>query len=1015
MSRTCRYWLVALGIGAALGLAVPRDAIAQSATIRGAVTDSATQRTLEGAEVSVVGTSSRAITRGNGQYVLSGIAPGTLTLRVRMIGHSSAERSLTVASGQDITVNFSLPSSLIQLEDVVVVGYGTQDRTRMTTATGSLGAEEIENQTVASPDAALQGKVPGVQVTQNSGDPGNGITVRIRGSASITAGNQPLYVIDGVPMVAEAIGQLDMGGQNFTTVSGLSANDISTIDVLKDAAAAAIYGSRGSNGVVMVTTRRGQAGKTSVTLNSYIGTQSAYSRLKLMNSPQYLAFMNEAAENDGYGPDYFGVSGVDDQVNTDWQDEVLRRAPIGNTELALSGGDDRFRYRLSGAYFNQQGIVIGSGYERMSGRANLDFGSPDRIQFSTSLAVSGENNDRIEGDASLSGIITNAVGNPSLFPVSHDGVFSGVGGSAPDGLQYPNSVALATLNDQTSRGINVVGNAELHWNAGHGLQFNSRVGVDMHTIREFQFESREVSGTYAASANGVAKSAYSTANRYVFDNFLTYGRSFGTRHDLVLTGGNSIELNRGELNFIRGEGLSNGALTQVRNASVITEFDGTNSENNLISFFSRATYALDGKYLLGASLRTDGSSKFGENNRWGVFPAVSAGWILSDESFLANNRTFDFLKLRASYGVTGNQPQSDFPFQSTFGTSNYGSTPGLAPQNLGNPDLKWESTDQLDIGVDADLFGGRVNLTADYYVKKTRDLLINRPITCTSGFCSVFSNIGNMQNKGIELGLNAVILDNRSSSGLRWTTGFNISANRNKITKLFNNQAFTAGVDQINRVEVGQPIGAFYTLKFLGVDPATGDAIYKDIDGDGSINANDRTIVGSPHPDFVGGLRNTFIYRNFDLTAFLQFSSGNQIFNAMRLYSGLGGYYEDNQFADQLDRWQQPGDQTDVPRASYDGTAGGELTSSRFISDASYLRLQELTLGYNVPLRIAGVLGFSTARIYVTGFNLFTSTEYEGYDPDLNTNGVTASIALGTDFYTYPIARTFTFGIQAGW
>lgn len=1015
MRQKCWLWLATLVAAVALGLAAPRSALAQSATIRGAVTDSATQRALEGAEVSVVGTNSRTVTRGNGQYVLNGVTPGTLTLRVRMIGHTSADRNVTVGPNQDVTMNFSLPASLIQLEDVVVVGYGTQDRTLLTTSTTSVGSDEIQGQPIASVDAALQGKAPGVQVTQNAGNPGNGITVRIRGSASVSASNQPLYVIDGVPMISEAINQLGMGGQSITPVSGLEAGDIESFDVLKDAAAAAIYGSRGSNGVVMITTRRGASGAPHVTMNSYIGTQSVPHRLNLMNSQQYLAFMNEASENDGYGADYFGVPGVDDRVNTNWQDAVLQSAPIGATDLAFQGGTPSLRYRLSGSYLNQQGTVIGSAYQRLGGRANLDFGSVDKLAFSTSLAVSGEDNSRIENDASGLGIITNAVGNAPLYPVRHDGGFTGVGGSFPDGLQYPNSVALGTLNNAKARTVNIIGNAELHWMMIPGLQFNSRVGLDLHTVRESEFESRQVSGTYAASADGVAISAYSTANRYVFDNFLTLSRTMGTRHSISLTGGNSIELNRGELNYIQGEGLSNEQLTQVRNASVITGFDATNTESNLISFFSRATYALDGKYLAGASLRTDGSSKFGPNNRWGVFPAVSAGWILSQESFLKGNHTFDFLKLRASYGLTGNQPSSDFPFQSTFGSANYGSTPGLAPQNLGNPDLSWESTKQLDLGVDADLFSGRVNVTADYYNKKTSDLLINRPVTCTSGFCSVFSNVGNMQNKGIELGINAIVIDSRGGSGLRWTTAFNISHNHNEITALFNNEAFTAGIRQINRVEVGQPIGAFYALKFLGVDPATGDAIYKDANGDGSITPDDRVIVGSPHPDFTGGFRNTFALGNFDLTGFMQFSHGNKVFNAMRVYSGNGGYNYDNQFADQLDRWQQPGDKTDTPRASYDGTAGGELTSSRFIENGSYLRLQEVTLGFNVPLRVAGMLGFSQARVYVSGFNLFTITDYTGYDPELNSNGSGASISLGSDFYAYPLARTFTFGIQAGW
>ncbi len=448
---------------------------------------------------------------------------------------------------------------------------------------------------------------------------------------------------------------------------------------------------------------------------------------------------------------------------------------------------------------------------------------------------------------------------------------------------------------------------------------------------------------------------------------------------------------------------------------MLVEGDGARTENNLISFFSRANYGFAGKYLFGASLRTDGSSKFGKNNRWGVFPAVSAAWVLSEESFLADNRMFDDLKLRASYGRTGNQAISDFPFQGLVGSANYGDIPGLAPSNLANPDLKWETTTQFDLGIDAGLLGGRVNLTLDYYRKNTNDLLLDRPITCTSGFCSVFDNVGSVQNKGVEVGLTSVNLSSDSPRGFRWSTTLTFAANRNKVTALFNGQPFTGGERSINRVEVGQELGAFYTLKFLGVDPATGDAIYQDVDGDGSITAADRQIVGSPHPRYTGGLTNTFSMGRFDLNVFVQFSHGAKIFNAMRLFSGAGGYYEDNQFTDQLNRWQNPGDVTDTPRASYDGTSGARTISSRFIENGSYLRLQDVTLGYDLPGAIAGLFKLDHARFYVTGHNLATSSDYTGYSPDVNSNGSGSTFQLGTDFYAYPQARPFTFGIAAGW
>ena len=1009
MTTRRSFCILLLVLAAALGWASP--ATAQTGTVRGTVTDSAVGNSIEGAEVSVVGTTIRVVTRSNGQYTLTGVSAGPQTLRVRMVGYVAFERSVTVSGSQETVADFQLRQRVVRLDDLVVVGYGTMRRADIPNAVSSVGGEELDP-TSASADAGLMGNAAGVQVVQNAGNPGNGLTVRIRGSASVLASNQPLYVVDGIPITSEALAQLDMGGQSITGVTGLSANDIASIDILKDAAGAAIYGSRGSNGVVLITTKRGVAGRTRASINSYVGTQAASQRLELLNSQQYLEYFNEAAENDGYGADYFGVAGVDDQVNTDWQDAVLRRASLTNTELGLTGGDERMRYRLSGTYFDQNGIVLGSAYRRAAGRANLDFGSIDKFSLSTSLGISGEINDRIENDGSSSGIITNVVGNQPLVAVRRpDGDFSGL----TDGLQYPNSVALATLNTAQARTLRIMGNAEARWTMRPGLLFTSRGGVDLLNLRESQYESPRVEGTYAQSANGIAKSAYSNANRYVLENFLTFTPTLGERHNFQVTGGTALELNRGELNFIRGEGLTNDRFTQVRNSTTPVTFDGSKNENNLISFFGRANYSLRSKYLMGGSLRGDGSSRFGENNKWGVFPALSLGWVLSEESFMANSGTFDHLKIRTSLGLTGNQEIGNYAWQGTFFTSNYGNEGGLAPANLANPDLRWESTRQFDIGLDAEMFRGRVGISIDYYRKLTRDMLLARPITTTSGFSSITDNVGNMENNGFEVELETVNIERSRPGGFRWTTSLNFAANRNKVTKLFNDEPFTGGIRSINRVEVGQPLGAFYALKFEGVDPATGDAIYTDTDGDGSITADDRQIVGSPHPDFAGGLTNNLSYGRFDLSLFVTFSQGAEIFNAMRIFSAAGGYYEDNQFVDQMDRWQQPGDNTDVPRASYDGTSDARQTSSRFIEDASYWRLQDLTLGYDVPERVAGILGFQQARVYLTGRNLITISDYTGYDPDLNSSGSGANISLGSDFYAYPLARTWIVGISAGW
>ncbi len=983
-------------------------------SIRGTVVATGTARPLPGAQITVANTAIGALTDERGQFLLLNVPAGLQEVQVQLIGWSTAAQEVEVVAGQTAQLSFTLQETAVDLEGLVVVGYGTQTRRELTAAVSSIDAAALDHVPLAGIDAAMQGRVAGVQVTQNAGNPGNGITIRVRGASSISAGNQPLWVVDGVPIFSEGFAQLDVGGQDITAVTGLNPDDIESIDILKDAAATAIYGSRGSNGVVVITTKRGRAGTSTMSFNVYTGTQEASNRLELLNSREYLEYFNESSTNDGRDENDYGVPGVDDVISTDWQEEVLRTAPVNNFEVALTGGDERIRYRVAGSYFNQSGIVIGSEYARASGRANLDFQTSDRLSFGASLALSREDHDRVEGDGSSYGIITNVVGNPPHTPVRHDdGSFTG----PDDGLEYPNSVALAELNTLEALTQRAFGNVEGRFSITGALRLTSRFGFDVLSVREAQYESPRVPGAYAASAGGVAKSGYSTGNRYLIDNYLTFTELFGTDHDLSLTGGASVELNDRELNFVRGEGLSSERFTQVRNAAVIIDADASYSENNLVSFFGRGNYTFRNRYILGASLRHDGSSRFGENNRFGTFPAVSAAWIASEESFLSGTDWLDELKLRASWGMTGNQAVSNYPYQGLVGSANYGDLPGLIPSSLENPDLKWESTAQTDVGLDVLAFDGRLGVRADWYIKKTEDLLLDRPITTTSGFSSVFANVGNIENHGWELELSTVNLRPAEENGLRWTTAFNISRNRNEVTALANDEPFNGGERSINRVEVGQPLGAFHAVRFLGVDPATGDAMYEDvIDPEtGELADDQRQIVGSPHPDYVGGLNNQLSFRGFDFSVFFQFAQGHEIFNAMRLFSDAGGYYLDNHFRHVLDRWQQPGDITDQPRASYYGESGARVISSRFIEDGSYVRLQEVTLGYQLPASVAGIARLRNARLYVSGSNLHTWTDYSGYNPDVNSNGSSATFSLGTDFYAYPLARTFTIGISGAW
>ena len=617
-------WCVLTALLAVTASLIP-DAtlLAQTGTIRGTVTDSANASPLEGALVTVVGTALQAQTNPNGQYRIAGVSSGDVQVRVQLIGYVPSQQAVTVPDGGETTVDFALAAGVAQLEEIVSVGYGSSVRGELSTAVSSVNSDQIANQPIASIDGALQGKAPGVNVIQNAGNPGNGMSVRVRGMASISANSDPLYVVDGVPIVAGDISQLGLGGQTPAAVSGLSPDDIDHVDILKDAAATAIYGSRGSNGVVVITTKRGLEGKPSVTFNSYIGSQSASKRVSLLTGPEYQEFFQESAINDGVDLEDSGIPGLGSALNEDWQSAVLRTAPVGSAELAVSGGDERLRYRLAGTLFDQSGIVIPSGYRRIGGRLNLDFNPNSRLSLSTSLALSGEHIERLEGDGSLEGIVTNAFGESPSTPVRLDnGEFAG-----PDDadLVYPNPVALAEFNPVRARSENVIGNVEARFKIVPELQYTGRVGLNLVDLKEDQFLSRKVNGSEGAGLGGSAKNGYSASNRYVIDNFLTFVPHLGTRSELDATGGASVELTRTELNFIRGDGFSNDELTQVSNAAVISEGDGTNSRNNLVSFFARANYTLDRKYIFGGSVRTDGSSRFGAQQPVGLLPLGLGG------------------------------------------------------------------------------------------------------------------------------------------------------------------------------------------------------------------------------------------------------------------------------------------------------------------------------------------------------------------------------------------------------
>ena len=705
---------------------------------------------------------------------------------------------------------------------------------------------------------------------------------------------------------------------------------------------------------------------------------------------------------------------MDDARSVDWQDAVFRTAPVYDAQLAASGGSERVQYFLSGGLFDQTGIVIGSGYQRASGRMNLDFAATDRLSLRSSVALTHEQNDRIEGDGSLDGVVTNAIGLQPMRPVyAEDGSYAG----RAAGLRYSNPVALANLNSTTLETMRALGNVEAEYRFSDRLKLTGRVGADVLSLDESQWQSPVVDRTYAQSADGVGKAGHTGATKYLMESFLTAEPVSNATGRVSVTAGASAELNRSDLTFVRGEGFTSGFTKYVRNAANVTSYDGSATEHNLVSAFSRANVTLRDRYLFSLSARVDGSSRFGADNRYGFFPAASVGWNFTDEPFAEGLRDAVSIKLRASYGMTGNEGIGDFAALGLAGGAPYAGIPGLAQNTFANPDLRWETTREFDLGTDIAFFDGRVAIIADYYRRNTSDLLVRRPIPTTSGFDAIWDNVGSIRNQGLDLGLQTVNVEPADANGFRWTTDANITFNRNTVTSLYGDQPFTTGINgrETSIVQVGQPIGTFYMYQFDGVDPETGDAIFRDVNGDGDITAADRTVVGNPHPDYYGGLTNTFSFRNVELRGFLQFSQGNDVFNMMRIFTDDGACTWDNKTANVLARWQKPGDITDVPRMSYDCVSGADVISSRYIEDGSYVRLGEVTLSYRLPGSLSHRAGLDNARVYVSGRNLHTWTSYSGYNPDVNSAGSDANVVIGTDYYAYPLARTFTVGISAGW
>lgn len=971
--------------------------MAQEKTVTGTVTSQEDGLPVIGATVLIKGTSTGTATDLDGQYSID--VPGDNTV---LIFSYTGLKSEEITVGDRTEIDVTLESSVSVLDEVVVTGYGSQGRRVLTSAVSSVGAEDIENLPTPNVDQMMQGRAAGVQISSNSGTPGGGMFVRVRGTTSITAGSDPLYVVDGIPITTSSLEAEGVGGQVTSPLSDINPADIESIEILKDASATAIYGARAANGVVIITTKRGSSSRNArVTLNSYYGVQNYWKdpQGQLVNAQQFEELQNEAAVNNGGQPIYPnpGSSGN----NTEWASLLFRdNAPMSNIDLSISGGNDRVRYFISGNNFSQEGIMKNQEFTRQSGRVNLDFDASEKIKLGTSVLYSRTQRIRADNDDNIFGGLGGAFFFPPNLPERQPD------GSLTKFSIFENPIAVAQLQDMRMNVNRVLANVYGEWDIAQGLSFKTSGSVDYNQIKEDAYWPTQMNE--GAAVGGQARSTVTVDDNLIWENILTYQKGLGGEHFLTALLGQSVQFSDNERTQATGQGFPSNDFRRITSAA--TQFaTSTGTEWGISSFFGRLNYDYAGKYIVTVNVRRDGSSRFGSDSRWGTFPSIGVGWRLSEENFMQNNTFFDELKLRASYGVTGNQNGiNNFAARGLWtGGANYTTTPGTQPQQLANPELKWETTRQLNLGLDVGILGERLVFTFDWYNKYTEDLLLNVPLPPTTGFSSQFQNFGEIENQGWELGINATPVRTRD---FNWDISFNVAHNEATARKLF------APIEIYNRspfrLEEGQPLFSFWFHEQLSVDPQTGDPIWRTVNGDSrteDFNPNrDRFFVGDAQPELFGGLTNNLSYKGFDFMMFWQFSLGNEQLHWNRFFQEHGGARNTQFMVSQLDRWQQPGDITDIPRMTAANYAGN-LRPSRFVEDGSYLRLKNMAIGYTLPNDLTSKWGISKFRLYVTGQNLITITNYTGLDPEL-TGPASNQLVQGMEFYTFPQARVWTGG-----
>lgn len=1002
-----------LFVWSALLAILPSCLLAQGLRISGRITSAQDGQPIPGVNIVVRGTTNGVSTDANGNYTIN-VVGSTSVLLLTSIGLVSQE----VTVGNRTVINVQMQESINELTQVVVTGYNTTQRKDITGSIASVSPDKFKDIPVASFDQALQGQAAGVQVTQSSGTPGGGLTVRIRGNTSISASNRPLFIVDGVPVADGGLSDREFGGQTDNALALFNPNDIESMEILKDASAKAIYGSRAANGVVLITTKRGKSNqKTSFTLDAQRGLTDIVRRPDLLNASELLELQRESVLNAGLDPDKLGlIKGVTDGVNTDWVDAILRKGVFQQYQLSTQGGNDKTQFYLSGSYRDEQGVQLNSQFTRYTGQFKFDHKATQRLSFGTNLTLSRAKNKRVKSDNFLDGVYSAAIKSlPYYSPYNEQGNLY-----VPNDANYPgfpnfNPVAQAVLPRFETYTIKLLGGLYAEYEILENLRFRSKVSIDYNNVTEDNFEpSSTAIGGFLPSVGGKGYGVFinRTLATFINSNTLNYNFQLQEKHRFNTVLGFEIQNHVVRGASVSGRLFPSDDFTYINSAGIVDQGGSEITNSGLVSAFGEVRYDYNEKYLATITARYDGSSRFGQNRRFGVFPSASLAWRLSSEPFMERFSFLNDLKLRASYGFTGNERIGDFQFLGTWASVTYSGATGVGPAALANANLQWERTREANIGLDASFFNGRLNLTFDAYDNLTDKLLFAQPIPQTTGFATVQGNIGKISNRGMELTIGTVNID----KAVRWRTDLNLSFNRNKVVELVSEEPIFRGyqgngVSNTNVVLPGQPLGTFWGLKFLGVDPATGDAIYQDKNGDGRITPDDGQVIGNAQPKLFGGITNKISWKGIDISGFLQFSYGNSILNfSNTTLVNTGADIQNNQARVALNRWRKEGDITNVPRYVYQNTYNNYL-SSRFLEDGSFLRLKNVSIGYNLPKSLVNRYKITNTRIYASATNLWTLTRYSGADPEVSTlDGSTT--AQGIDLFTFPQVKTILVGIS---